>query len=407
MKNRRFNTGTLAAAALLAAGTMLAAPQAALAQDDYEWPSFFNVITPVVGTANHSLAVAWTSEFSAQTNSRVRVLPAPNGFSRSSWLNTGEGSLTLIQASDYFDQMDGRDGYATKDAGPTDTRLMNMNQVTGWGFMVRGDSSIQSFTDITRSTRLSFSPSSSFLMVGIEALLAYNDIPLDEATLAEVGNYSANTAVIPEGRAEVTFTSPTSGPSYEAEATPNSIRWLPLPEPEDDPEAYARYRALQSGYLPQEVTSGVSTSLGINMDHAYQANHVRADEDPEFVYQLLKWMDEQHESYKDDFQHAHMMSIDNLVVFLDRGALQPLHEGAIRYLEEKGLWKPEYQVRQDALVELAQRQEAGYKAALEAAEAQGISIDPENAAWIEFWRQYRVDNDLPLNYGQAVLALND
>jgi hypothetical protein len=148
----------------------------ACAEDNYEWPQFFNVITPIVGTANHSLAVAWTGEFTAQTGSRASVLPAPNGFSRAAWLNQDEGRLVLVQASDYFDQMDAADGYATRDAGPTDTRLINMNQVTGWGYMVRGDSDIESFHDIGPGTRISYSPSSSFLIAGIDALLAYLDL---------------------------------------------------------------------------------------------------------------------------------------------------------------------------------------------------------------------------------------
>jgi TRAP transporter TAXI family solute receptor len=337
---------------------------------------------------------------------RARVLPAPNGFTRAAWLNQDEGRIVLVQASDYFDQMDANQGYATRDAGPTDTRLINMNQVTGWGYMVRGDSAIQSFADIGPGTRVSFSPSSSFPVAGVDALLAYRNLSRTDVSLVEVGNYGANTAVIPEGRADVTFTSPTSGPSYEAEAGPNSIRWLPLPHEEDDPEAYKRYRAMHPGYVPQEVTSGVDTAKGIYMDHAFQANHVRADEDPEFVYQLLKWMHEQHDSYKDDFTHAHMMSIDNLVAFLETGALQPLHEGAIRYLQELGLWKDAYQVRQDKLVEMAKAQEAGYRAAIEAAEAKGITVEAGNQAWMDFWRDYRRENGLPENFGQAVLALN-
>ncbi|MBO6718520.1 MAG: hypothetical protein JJ913_11235 [Rhizobiaceae bacterium] len=390
----------------LAGAAMAFGPQTSASAQDYQWPDYFNVVTPIVGTSNHSLAVAWTSEFSAISGGRARVLPAPNGFARAAWLNTGEGRLSLVQASDYFDQMDAKDGYATKDAGPTDTRMINMNAVTGWGYMVRGDSSLQKFTDITPETRISFSPSSSFLMSGIDAMLAYNGMTRDDATLVEVGNYGANTAVIPEGRADVTFTSPLSGPSYEAEAGPHSIRWLPLPKREEDPEAFARYRAFQPGYLPQEAEAGVTTAKGVYMDHAYQANHVRADEDPEFVYQLLKWMDENHDAYKDDFQHAHMMSIANLVAFLDLGALQPLHEGAIRYLDEKGLWKPEHQARQDQLVEMAQKQEAGYQAAIAAAEAKGIAIEAGNAEWAEFWTAYRAENGLPANYGEAVLALD-
>jgi uncharacterized protein len=406
MRNRRSILKAGIAGAALSLALVAVPGQSALAQDAYEWPQFFNVITPIVGTANHSLAVAWTGEFTAQTGARARVLPAPNGFSRAAWLNQGEGRIVLYQASDYFDQMDAIEGYATRDAGPTDTRLININQVTGWGYMVRGDSPIQSFADIGSATRVSFSPSSSFLVAGVDAMLAYLDKSRTDVQLVEVGNYGANTAVIPEGRADITFTSPTSGPSYEAEAAPNSIRWIPLPREEDDPEAYARYRAKHPGYVPQEVVSGVTTSHGVYMDHAFQANHVLADEDPEFVYQLVKWMDEQHDSFKDDFQHAHMMSIDNLVAFLEAGALQPLHEGVIRYLEEKGLWKEEYQRRQDQLVEMTQAQVAGYQAAMEAAAAEGLSIDPENQQWHEFWASYRAENGLPASFGVAVLELD-
>ena len=43
----------------------------ALAQAAFAWPRNFSVITPVVGTANHSLAVAWTSKFQAATGVRV------------------------------------------------------------------------------------------------------------------------------------------------------------------------------------------------------------------------------------------------------------------------------------------------------------------------------------------------
>ena len=55
---------------------------------------------------------------------------------------------------------------------------------------------------------------------------------------------------------------------------------------------------------------------------------------------------------------------------------------------------------------MAQAQEAGYRAAIEAAEAEAIAIEPDNQAWIDFWRDYRAENGLPENFGQTVLALN-
>lgn len=389
--------------AMMALGLVTAT--SAAADDDYEWPRFINVITPIVGTANHSLAVAWTSEFSAQTGSRARVLPAPNGFTRVQWLNTDEGRIAMLQASDYFDQMDGVEGFASPMAGPADTRVANMNMVTPWGYMVRGDSDIQSITDIGPGTRISFSPSSSFLVAGVNALLAYNGLDASDVELVEVGNYGANTRIVVEGRADVTFTSPLSGPSYEAEAAPSGVRWLALPDASADPEAFARYRAFQPGYVPRETVAGVTSSIGVPMDHAFQANHVRADEDEELVYQLLKWLTEEHESFREAFTHANMMSVDSLVAFIEAGALQPLHPGAIRYLEEIGVWTPAYQAHQDALVEMAQTRVALFEQAVADAQAQGIDTNPENAAWVEFWQQALADAGVTQSYGEMVLAL--
>lgn len=395
---------TLRFLGMAAALVMATAPQA-LAQS-YQWPKHFSVVTPVVGTANHSLAVAWSSKFSKATGARVAVLPAPNGFARATWLNSGEGRISMLQASDYFDQMDGVQGYASKTGGPADTRVVNITLVTAWGYAVRGDSSIKSIDDVKAGTRISLAKSSSFLVSGIDALLALRGLKREDVNIVEVGSYGANTAVLAEGRVDVTFTSPISGPSYQAEAGPNGLRWLALPAPDKDRAAYARYRKIMSGYVPQKTTAGVRSAVGLSMDHAFQANHVRADEDPEFVYQLLKWLDENHASYKGDFTHAHMMNVDNLVAFLEVGALQPMHEGTIRYLKEKGRWKAQYQARQDQLVALAKKREHGYRAAMQAAEKKGIAVDAGNAQWVAFWKDHRQRNGMGQPFGEEVLSLN-
>ncbi len=405
MSKANWGAGLVAGAALLA-GVGLAITQSA-AQDSkpYAWPRFFNVITPAVGTANHSLAVAWTAEFSNSTGSRARVLPAPNGYARAEWLNSGEGRLSLYQPSDYFDQMDAVEGYASRIGGPADTRVINMNLVTGWGYMVRGDSNIKTIDDIKPGIRIVYYPGSSFILAGMDALLAYKGLTRKDVQLVEVGSYGANTSVVVEGRADITFTSPISGPSYQAEAGPHGIRWLDIPSRDKNPEAFDRYRAIQSGYLLEKTASGVKSALGVHMDHAYQANHVKADEDPEFVYQLVKWMDENYDKYKDKFNHAHMMNIKNLVAYLEAGALSPMHEGTIRYLKEKDLWKPAYQERQDKLVELAQKRATLYREALEAATEKGFSTVPGNKEWAALWDELRKKNDQEKPYGLYVLAI--
>jgi len=396
-------------AALLIAGlALVGGVQQSDAQEKkaWSWPKYFNVITPTVGTANHSLAVAWTPVFTASTGVRARVLPAPTGYARTEWLNAREGVLSLYQPSDYFDQLDAVEGYATRIGGPSDTRAINVNLVTAWGYMVRGDSNIKTINDIKPGTRIAFYTGSSFIVAGMDALLAYAGLTRKDVTLVEIGSYGANTNVVVEGRADVTFTSPISGPSYQAEAGPHGIRWLEIPSRDKNPAAFDRYRKIQPGYVLVKTSAGVKSALGLQMDHAYQTNHVRADEDPEFVYQLTKWMDENYDKFKDKFTHAKMMSLASLVAYLEVGILEPLHEGTIRYLKEKNLWKPQYQARQDKIVALAQARVTGYKAALEMATEKGMSTVPGNKDWVALWANYRKEHGMAKSFGEEILALN-
>lgn len=390
----------------LTAGLAIAAAPFAQAQEEYDWPAYFTVVTPVVGTGNHSLSVAWTSEFSAQTSSRARVLPAPNGYARAEWLNTGEADIVMVQTSDYFDQMDAAAGYATIEAGPTDTRVIGMNLILPWGYMVQGDSELKSITDIGPETRVALSPSSSFLVTGIEAMLAYQNMTLDDVSLVEVGNYGANTKVVVEGRADVAFTSPVSGPSFEAEASPAGIRWLSLPPRADDPEAYDRLRAKHPGYVEMQTSAGVKSALGLQMDHVYQPNHMLADADPDFVYNLIKWQVEHHKDFVDDFTYADMMSLESIEKFLEVGARQPFHEGLIRYLKEKNIWTDAYQERQDKLVALATERVALWQKTVEAAQAEGTDISPDSTEFQDLWAKAKQDSGITKSYGELVLALD-
>jgi len=72
-----------------------------------------------------------------------------------------------------------------------------------------------------------------------------------------------------------------------------------------------------------------------------------ADQDDDLVYNMTKAMIEQFDNYKDGAPGAagwalERQSFDWVV---------PYHEGAIRYLEEIGVWKEEHQAKNDHLIE--------------------------------------------------------
>lgn len=405
------STGALRALALTALvvaglGFLLFPPPptsdaAAAADAAAPWPIAFNVVTPQVGTATHSLTLAWVSEFNAATGSRVRVLPAPNSYARAAWLTSGHARLALSQASDYFDRMDARAGHATPPAGPFDSRVLNVALVAPWGYMVRGDSAITTLEDIRPGVRLAYYSGTPSVAAGIDALLALTGLNPTQVRLVEVGSFAANTRAVVEGRADLAYTSPLSGPSQEAEATPAGIRWLALPR---EHENLARYRELQAGYLPGNTSAGVASAHGLRLDHAYQTYHLSAAEDPRFVHALLRWLDEHHEGFSARFAHAAMMSIDHLLDYLESGALEPLHEGSVRYLREKGLWRPAWQARQEALVATARRRQALYEQTLTEAARRGITPAAGNAEWELLWRSAVRRHDDGRSYADLVRA---
>jgi len=366
-----------------------------------KWPKYFSVITPIVGSSNHSLGVAWSSAFSADTGVRVRILPTSSGYARTEWLNTNQGRLTVYQPSDFFDQMDAVEGYAKRTAGPSDTRSMFVLAVTPWGYMVRGDSNIKTVDDIKSSTKAVFYSGSTFISNGMRALLALAGVKESDVNKVEVGGYGANTKVVVEGRGDVTFTSPVSGTSYAAEAAPNSIRWLNVPS---NHPRFAAYRELQAGYVLSKVNTGVKTSLGTEMDHAFQSYHVRGNEDADFVYNLAKWMDEKHASYEKKFKHAAMMSMVSLKAYLDAGILEPFHDGTIRYLKEKGIWKASHQKRQDTIVALMNNRIKVFNDAMDAAHEAKVLTDSPNDKWKAFLADYKQKHGITQKFSKELDA---
>lgn len=389
-----------ATGAMIATGLALAASSAAKAQQ-FKWPKYFSVITPIVGSSNHSLGVAWSTTFSADTGVRVRILPTSSGYSRTEWLNTNQGRLTVYQPSDFFDQMDSVEGYAKRTAGPSDTRAMFVLAVTPWGYMVRGDSKIKTVDDITAKTKVVFYSGSTFISNGMRALLALAGVKEADANKVEVGGYGANTKVVSEGRGDVSFTSPVSGTSYAAEAAPNSIRWLAVPTGHKN---FAAFREMSAGYVLTKASSGVKTAVGTPMDHAFQSYHVRGNENADFVYRLAKWMDENHDSYKKKFRHAPMMSMVSLKAYLNAGILEPFHDGLIRYLKEKGIWTAAHQKRNDTIVRLMKNRIEVFDGAMEAAHKAKVLTDSPNDKWKAFLADYKMKNGVTMKFSKEIEA---
>jgi len=118
--------------------------------------------------------------------------------------------------------------------------------------------------------------------------------------------------------------------------------------------------------------------------------NVYPDADTELAYRVVKWLDENYDSFKDTHPWCELMSLEN-TLRLTEIQYQVAHPGLIRYLEEKGLWTPAHEARNQYNIDLLARWEKAYQEAIDLADEKGIAVLPDNEEWLELWEDYKKD----------------
>jgi len=168
----------------------------------------------------------------------------------------------------------------------------------------------------------------------------------------------------------------------EAAAAPHGIRWVDMPY-DEDPEGVARYNVYEP-ITTFGVMSETPECTGIRGIVSISASFTREETDPELVYQWVKWLDENYDLFKDNFDWNKTLTADNFMKYISTAPI-PVHEGTIRYLKEKGLWTAAHDARQAENIALIDLYMDEYQEAIELADDHGIAVSPENEEWMEFW----------------------
>ncbi|GAI23925.1 unnamed protein product [marine sediment metagenome] len=179
----------------------------------------------------------------------------------------------------------------------------------------------------------------------------------------------------------------------EVEASPHGLAWIEL-DAEADPEGAARFFEVDASASFGKLTVGCPSSLGVPslVTIPYLSTHV--NQDTELVYHLVKWLAENQEKFKDAHPYLAHATVDNLMK-LAEVEFKPLHDGAVKYLEEIGLWTPDHEARRQQNIELITRYAEAFAEALEIADAEGMKVDAENEEWLELWENYKKEINLP------------
>lgn len=357
---------------------------AALAEDDFEWPRLMVIGTP--GTASGSFASTngWAPVLQSETGTTVRVVPEDSEPMRHRRLTDRRDiAIASVSGAEMRSQIEGTGGYASMN--PVSQRIMWHHNDTPWGFVVSGNSDIQSLEDLKkggyRVTNGIFSPTIVETMtVGLPDYLGLSQEEAQELiTFVPASSYSESCRSVVEGKSDVTYCSPISSVLSEMEGAPGGIRWLPMPA--SNTEGWSRLLATRSMLVPAEISMGVKTARGLESATSNFVYAVPTDADTDFVYNMAKWMHSSHDAYKGTHPLATRMSLEEFRNYLDNTPI-PVHEGTVRYLREIDAWTDEDDAWNNAAIELEAAWIAARQAALDEAREKRVEISFENPEFL-------------------------
>jgi len=325
----------------------------------------------------------------------VRVVPEDNIALKARWIASGQYDATdqsMGEIAPYCIQ--GSGAYLTKDGGPYPVRAMFYLYDQVFGCFVKGDIGVNTIADL-KGKRIAMWQTTGGEDI-IKAVLAFGNLTVNDVTLVPVASYPAQVDAVPEGKADAAFVAlPSMANVQKAAVAPGGIKWFDL-NGDKDPAAAARFNQYLPVHALMPITSDPNNTGALGKYGWGSAGMVwtRAAEDANLVYNLVKWLDENYNSYKDLHPQLKELNIKNLRSVMNWTYL-PYHEGTIKYLKEKNMWTADDDVRQKYNVDLVNAYVAAYKDCLKQAEAKGLNIDPQNKDWTTFWADYKKNLGIP------------
>src|SRR5690606_19096168 len=259
--------------------------------------------------------------------------------------------------------------------GPQDLRVV-AGRPSSFGIFTAADADIHTLQDL-KGKRFAYVAGNPSINVKCDAFLAFAGLTRDDVDAKMFPTYANAMSSLARNEADASCTTTTPSHVYELEQSPRGIRWLEVPA--DDEEGWKRLRAVAPCFQPYTETVGAGISEENPVDilaYRYPVLVVRSDTDADLVYAFTKALDETYDMYKDatsvmprwDLKQAGVPAAD-----------APFHEGAIRYLKEKGIWTDEAQAWNDARTKRLNVLRDAWKKAV--AEGDGKSDEEFAAIW--------------------------
>lgn len=330
-----------------------------------------------VGSTGYVHASAMADALLKKYGVRVRLLPSGTGIGRITPVTTKRVSVGWL-ATEAFFATQGIFDFATYTWGPQDIRVI-LAHPQSHAVIVTKQDGIKKLSDL-KGKRVCWIPGNDSLNIKMTAYLAFGGLTWDDVEKVEFPSYGASMKGIIAGKVDAVCGTVTAGLAYELASTPKGIYYPPFPL--EDKAGWARMLKVCNFLTPYKEIKGADLSEDNPaqiVSYRYPIGTVTADADPDFVYNLVKALDETFPIYKD--AHSTMPQWD----IKEAGVPPcdaPFHEGAIKYLKEKGIWTAEHQAWNDKAIEEMNKLKEPWEKAKEEGLAQNMNDDKFKEYWM-------------------------
>lgn len=329
-----------------------------------------------VGSAGYAEASAIADAFGKEFNTRVRIQPSGSGIGRLQPLLQGRADYAFL-ATEAFFLSEGVFDFATPEWGPQELRAV-AGRPAGISLIAAGDAGIDQVSD-ARGKRIAFIAGNPSINVKCEAILAFGGLTLADVDVVMFPTYAAAMSSMTRNEADATCTTPTTSQLYELAESRRGIHYPPLDA--DNAEGWASLLKVLPimGPWDEDIAAGLKEGEIAKMAaYRYPIITTTAEKTADEVYTFIKALDETYDLYKDGTATMGRWGLDQS----GHPAIDvPFHEGAIRYLKEKGIWTDEDEAwNQERLVRMTALLEAW---ATFKAENGGMKEESFVEAWTE------------------------
>jgi uncharacterized protein len=344
-----------------------------------------------LGSSGYAEATGIANALKKNYGTRIRIVPAGTSIGRMLPMTTGKVKYGFL-ANEAFFSAEGTYDFATEQWGPQDIRIV-MGRVASVGFAVAGDAGVKEISDL-KGKRIGYVKGNPSVNVKNDAYLAFGGVSRADVEVVWFGSYSAMNTALLANQLDAFGSVPGSANMREIEASPRGLYWPQFPA--DNKEGWKKVKDVVSFAAPALETRGAAMSkddpkwlVGYRypMITVYQ-KAATTDE----VYNLIKAIDLSF----DDYKNTTSSSADWALEKAARPPYDaPSHEGTIRYMKEKGLWRDEDQAwhderlaRLNTVLEAWEAAQADFHDHRVAEKEKGNKVDAKEA-WPEYWEAAR------------------